>query len=165
MDNLGATTFPFDLPNVSLTLDPASLRPAPPPQEVTAVLSPDGEFCAHKVFIKREARTHLRVNRSRDGVLIRDVWSGVRPSSPGGPDRMDGLLFGGVGWTADGSRCIAVINLGLNGVPPVLVSIAPDGTGDRWEGFLPEGYRLPNGFILDLPEPSVRPAPHSHRIH
>lgn len=60
-----------------------------------------------------------------------------------------------VGWSADGTRGLAVIDTEFPELPHVLVSVTPDGEDDRWEGFLPEHYDLHDGFILDLPEPSA----------
>ena len=156
LENGGASTFPFNLPMASLSLDPALLATEASTGRARCVRSPDSELFVEAVNGDwGRPPAHLRIYRMTDGAQVRDVWSG----QPGLEN--DGLRFTAVGWTIDGSRCLAVVGLGLDDIPPVLVSLTANGKGDRWEGFLPEGYQLPDGFILDLPQSPAKSTKHS----
>jgi len=152
------STFPFNLPIADLVFDPAFLPAKSHAQSAGINLSPAGELFAERVASRLERPWHLRLCRAGDGVLLRDVWSGVEwPRNSARSEMQDGLAFEAIGWTGDGARCLAIVSLGLYRIPPVLVSLTPNGKGDRWEGFLPDGYVLPDGFILDLPEADSKP--------
>jgi len=150
------SVFPFNLPMRALVLDPAMLPPPSQGKSRGIVLSPTADLFAERVISRSGDPKRLRLCRTGEGEVVREVWSGRSARGLGNFEELDGLYFHSIGWTADGTRCLAIVGLGLEGVPPVLVSLTPDGKGDRWEGFLPEGYVLPDGFILDLPEPDSK---------
>jgi hypothetical protein len=157
-DRRHISLFPFNLRMSALVLDLSLLPDKSNADRPQVALSPGGDLFADRVEGRFGKHQHLRVCRVGDDAQLRDVWSGLGGRGPGSPDIEDGLDFRAVGWAPDGRRCLAIVDLGLYGIPPVVISLTPDGKGDRWEGFLPEGYVLPDGFILDLNEPPGKPA-------
>jgi len=158
-DSHPSSVFPFSLPIRALVFEADLLPPGGAKSGLNSVLSPDGRFVVER---KRggagEARLDIR--RSGESSPIREIWSERPAGGKSFREELDGLEFVSVGWTPEVSRCLVIVELGLQSgdlkLPPVLVSLTPDGKGDRWEGFLPEGYQLPDGFILDLPEPGAK---------
>jgi hypothetical protein len=147
------TTFPFTLPVRRVVLD-RSLLPPPSKNRMTSVQSPRGDLVASRT--PRGMRNGVDIRRLSEGSKVREVpdpaW--IDPTKSWETRQMEyaGLDVGPIGWTPDGSRCLVVVDFGLFELPPVLVSLTTDARGDRWEGFLPSGYCLADGFILDLDE-------------
>ena len=151
-------TFPFNLPVRRLLMEVHRLELAATSKVLPNVQAPGGNLVASALVTSNvQDRKALEIRRVSDSGLVRRLptveWlNGERPGEYMDPS------FTSVGWTRDGRRCLAVVEVGL-GYGPVLVSLGPDGKDDAWEGLLPrDKANLGDGFILDLPEPTPTPA-------
>jgi hypothetical protein len=150
-------TFPFNLPVRRLLLDVHRVDAAATSKHLPEAQAPNSTLVAGfpKKF-KWQDRKVLEIRRASDSVVLRQVpdpsWVDERR-----PNEYGDYSFPSVGWSRDGRRCLAIVEIGL-GYGPVLVSLTADGKDDAWEGLLPRDHaNLGDGFILDLPEPSLKP--------
>lgn len=104
----------------------------------------------------------MELIRPRDGQVLRTIPDATWVNDAERRNEYFGYRFLAIGWSAGGTRALAIIETELIGLPPVLVSLSPDGSDDRWEGLLASAAKVPgDGFILDLPEPAAEPTKHS----
>jgi hypothetical protein len=141
-------TFPFNLSVRRVVLDLP--LPARAGDSHGPIPSPSGALVCERTEVRGFMGSGFTVRRRSGGQPLRTVpdpaWALAHDTEYGG------YQVAAIGWTPDGARILAVIDTGLPELPPVLVSLTPtaDGRGDRWEGLLPEGSKVPSdGFIFD----------------
>ena len=149
-------TFPFNLPVRHLFVDANRLPAATTSERHREVQSPDGALMA-RFQNKRQDRDVLEIRRASDATLLRQLPAPEWVDNARRPNEYGDYSFPSVGWSRDGHRCLAVVEVGGR-FGPVLVSLTADGKGDTWEGLLPKDKAdLGDGFIFDLPEAKLTP--------
>jgi hypothetical protein len=148
--------FPFNLPIANLVFDPGLLPAERTPGGPSSGKVVRGGLIVERVKTDVNKDIGLGLYRAPNHALLREISPLASPKK-NIADNEYVAQFGSIGWNRDGSRLLVVVWLPLRSLPPVLVSLTPDSRDDRWEGFLPEGRYLYDGFLVDLPAGDPKP--------